>query len=102
MCWKRLNPLIFFRQRSRGKWPISFVLTVFYTASASAILFLATGFLYWMMARNMAEEDNHSLSDQIEVIRSILRERPNDTAALADRIQSEGAVRRFARYYPSG
>ena len=84
---------------ARGKWPISRVLTVFYTLSASAILFLASAFLYYVMDTSSEAEDRQSLADQVEVLRSILREKPEDTEALKMEIQFVGSAGRFAKYY---
>src|SRR5258707_14130239 len=83
----------------RGKWPISRVLTVFYTLSASAILLLASAFLYYVMDSSSEAEDQQSLADQVEVLRSTLREKPEDIEALRMEIQFAGAAGRFAKYY---
>jgi len=44
----------------RRKWPISRVLTVYYTLSASAILLLASAFLYYVMDSSSDAEDRQS------------------------------------------
>lgn len=82
-----------------GRWPISRVLTVFYTLSASIILLLATGFLYRVMEHNLEEEDVHALADEVEVLRFTLHDKPDDLGALKREVQSEGAARQFAKYY---
>ena len=86
-------------KRTRRKWPISRVLTVFYTLSASAILFLASAFLYYVMDSASEAEDRQSLADQVEILRLTLRESPDDPEALKREVQTEGAARRFAKYY---
>jgi two-component system, OmpR family, heavy metal sensor histidine kinase CusS len=83
----------------RRKWPISRVLTVFYTLSASVILFLASAFLYYVMDSASEAEDRQSLADQVEILRLTLRDSPNDPEALKREVQTEGAARRFAKYY---
>jgi len=83
----------------RRKWPISRTLTVFYTLSASAILLLASAFLYYVMESSSEAEDRQSLADQVETLRLTLRETPDDPEALKREVQSEGAARRFAKYY---
>jgi two-component system heavy metal sensor histidine kinase CusS len=99
MCWKHAKRLFSSTGRRRGRRSIRFVLTAFYTLSASTMLFLATGFLYRVTQRSMDRENDHSLADQIEVLRLILREKPSDAEVLESEIQSEGAARRFAKYY---
>ena len=75
------------------------MLTVFYTLSACAILFLASVIQYYMMARSSEAEDRQSLADQVEILRLTLRATPDDPEALKREVQSEGAARRFAKYY---
>ena len=84
---------------ARGTWPISRVVTVCNTLATCAILFLACAFLYWVMGRSLEEEDHHSLADQVETLRLTLKEKPGDPEALKMEVQSEGAARRFAKYY---
>jgi two-component system heavy metal sensor histidine kinase CusS len=83
----------------RNRWPISSVLTLFFTLSTSVILMLATGFLYQMMRHSLENDDVHDLADEAEILRSLLRDKPDDLEALKDEVQSEGAARRFAKYY---
>ena len=84
---------------AHGKWPISRVLTIHYTLSACIILFLASAFLYYVMDSSSEAEDRQSLADQMEILRLTLRETPDDPEALRREIQTEGAARRFAKYY---
>ncbi len=75
------------------------MLTLFYTLSACAILFLASAIQYYFMASSSESEDRQALADQVEILRFTLRETPDDPEALKREVQSEGAARRFARYY---
>jgi len=84
---------------ARRKWPISRVLTLYYTLSASAMLFLASAFLYYVMENASEAEDRQSLADQVEILRLTLRQSPDDVEALKREVQTEGAARRFAKYY---
>jgi two-component system heavy metal sensor histidine kinase CusS len=63
------------------------------------MLILAAGLLYWTLARNLTWEGQQFLADQIHVLRAIIRERPDDAAALVEELQWEGAMRQFAKYY---
>jgi two-component system heavy metal sensor histidine kinase CusS len=67
--------------------------------SASAILFVASAIQYYMMARGAEAEDRQALADQVEILRLTLRATPDDPEALRREVQSEGAARRFAKYY---
>ncbi len=94
-----MNNTVLPAKPARRKWPISRVLTVFYTLSASSILFLASAFLYYVMENASEAEDRQSLADQVEILRLTLRESPDDPEALKREVQTEGAARRFAKYY---
>src|SRR5258707_5941567 len=67
MSSKNVNSSSLPQKPAHGKWPISRVLTVFYTLSASAVLFLAAAFLYYAMNTSSEGEDRQSLADQVEV-----------------------------------
>ncbi|MEO5804733.1 MAG: heavy metal sensor histidine kinase [Verrucomicrobiota bacterium] len=82
-----------------SRWPISYVLTLFYALSAFIILFLATAFLYWGMDRELEVEKHQSLVDQLEVIRVIIKEKPAEIETLKMEVDLEGAARRFAKFY---
>ncbi len=63
------------------------------------MLALASGFLHWVLIRNLMQEDNQFLTDKIHVIRALLKRHPNDQAALQEEIQWEGETFRLTRYY---
>ena len=84
---------------ARRSWSITRRLTWLYTVSASGILVLSAGFLYWALASNLAREDNQFLTDEILEMRMMLRERPEDTRVLTAELQWEGAVRQFTKHY---
>lgn len=74
-------------------------LTLFYALSTFTLLFLAMGFLYWVLTNNLAREDSQFLMDKINVLRVLLRERPNDPGALQEEVQWEGSARQASKYY---
>jgi len=80
-------------------WSIVLRLTGWYTLSALVMLSLATAFLYWLLSTSLREEDNQFLADEIESLRALLRDRPDDQAALKEEVELEGAARRYGRYY---
>ena len=83
----------------RRTWSIARRLTVLYCLSAFVLLSLASGYLYWGLKNNLAEEDHELLGDMVNVIRSIMRERPDDANALREEVESESAARRYSKYY---
>ncbi len=99
MSLRSVTSLVPSPKSGRAKWPISRVLALFYTLSASAILFVASAIQYYLMARGAEAEDRQSLADQVETLRLTLRATPDDPEALRREVQSEGAARRFAKYY---
>jgi two-component system heavy metal sensor histidine kinase CusS len=74
-------------------------LTLWYTASAFALILVATAFLYWSLARNLAREDDEFLADQVLILRGLLRDRPDDVAAIRQEVEFESVVRRHAKLY---
>jgi len=87
------------RRLSPSSWSITTKLTILYALSAFAMLALASGFLHWVLIRNLMQEDNQFLTDKIHVIRALLKRHPNDQAALQEEIQWEGETFRLTRYY---
>jgi len=56
-------------------------------------------FLYWVLKSNLELDEKQFLADKINVLRAILRERPNSSEDLEEEVQSEVAAHRFAKYY---
>jgi two-component system heavy metal sensor histidine kinase CusS len=54
------------------------------------MLVLATGFLYWVLARDLDTINNEFLSNKIEILRAILREHPQNAEGLEE-VKSGGA-----------
>ncbi len=72
-------------------------LTVWYTASAFAIVLAASGFLYWALVDNLEREDADVLADQVEVLRILLREYPGDLRVLKQEVEVETVGRQNPR-----
>lgn len=55
----------------RGRRPLSIALrmTIWYALSAFTLIFLATGFLYWVLATNLVREDDRTLADSLDNLR---------------------------------
>jgi two-component system heavy metal sensor histidine kinase CusS len=80
-------------------WSLAFRLTIWYSVSAFVLILGATGFLYWALTTNLDREDDQFLLDRIGVLRTILREHPNDLAMLKSEIERESASRQYGQLY---
>ncbi|HKF94527.1 MAG TPA: two-component sensor histidine kinase, partial [Gammaproteobacteria bacterium] len=61
-----------------------------YTLSAIGMLILAALFLHFALVSSLAKEDHEFLADTIRVLRTILRERPENFAVLEHEVKWEG------------
>jgi two-component system, OmpR family, heavy metal sensor histidine kinase CusS len=86
------------RHPSRS-WSIVARLTILYTASAAAILCVASAFLYWVLRENLQAEDRDTVADKIAVLRNILEERSDNLDALKEEVQWESTARKYSVYY---
>jgi len=80
-------------------WSLAVRLTIWYSVSAFVLILGATIFLYWALTTNLDREDDQFLLDKIAVLRTILREKPNDFAALKSEIERESAARQYGQLY---
>ena len=87
------------RASTPRSWSLAVRLTIWYSVSAFVLILGATGFLYWALATNLDREDDQFLVDKIAVLRTILREKPNDLAALKSEVERESAARQYGQLY---
>jgi two-component system, OmpR family, heavy metal sensor histidine kinase CusS len=80
-------------------WSLATRLTVWYALSSFALFLVGSLVLYFALVRNLDEEDDLYLTDQIHVIRLLLRERPDDVEALNQEVDLEVGARRHAKIY---
>jgi two-component system heavy metal sensor histidine kinase CusS len=80
-------------------WTLAARLTLWYTASAFTVVLVATGYLYFALRGNLEREDMEFLADQIQILRILLREHPEDAAAIKQEVELESSVRQHARVY---
>lgn len=85
----------FARPRS---WSIAARLTLWYTATAFALVVVATAFLYWTVVDNMRDNDQRQLADKVQVLETLLRERAADPAALKE-VEWEWGAREYEQVY---
>src|SRR4051812_32751506 len=83
-------------------WSVALRLTVWYAAAGFALVLVATGYLYWALARNLDREDDQFLADKVAEVRRVLEERPGDRAALEQEVASTSAGGFFVRVVPDG
>src|ERR1700730_5977303 len=62
-------------------------LTVWYALSSFTLILLATGFLYWALARNLDREDDHFLVDQALPLVNLLRDKTTDRKAVRRQVE---------------
>lgn len=82
----------------RGFWSIAARLTAWYTATAFSLVLVATGLLYWTFVQNMRDNDQRRLADKVQVLRTLLRERGSNPAALKE-VEWEWAAREYEQVY---
>lgn len=80
-------------------WSIATRLTVLYTLSAFAILFLALSFLYLEVATDLQDQEDQTLVDEITTLRVIISEHPNEAEQLRTEVETESTARPFSKYY---
>jgi two-component system heavy metal sensor histidine kinase CusS len=96
MSWKpidRLAPV------SRLWKTLAFRLTAAYALAGLALISLATASLYLLTVTEMETGTRWFIADKLNVIRTLLRERPNDSEALEEEVELESAARRYERFY---
>ena len=62
-------------------------------------MLLATGSLYIVLQGELEKSTDLFLADKLHVLRTMLRERPNDEDALREEIELETAARRYQQFY---
>jgi two-component system heavy metal sensor histidine kinase CusS len=74
-------------------------LTTWYTAASLLLLTAATGLLYWALASELNRDGDLFFTDKVNVIRTILRDQPEDREALREEVQLESAARTYDQFY---
>ena len=82
----------------RGAYSITRRLMVFNILAAVIILLTTVGYLYYGLVLSLEQEDRLYLTKKIEVVRSVLREHPHDSAAVQREIELQGDVQ-FTRFF---
>jgi two-component system, OmpR family, heavy metal sensor histidine kinase CusS len=78
---------------------LAFRLTAAYSLVGLALVLLATASLYVVLRSELDKSTEQFLADKLHVLRTILRERPDDQDALREEIELESAARRYQQFY---
>src|SRR3989442_1082360 len=81
----------------RKAWTLAARLSAWYAGSAFLLLSVATGFLYWVLLANLEREDDEYLAEKINVVRTLLRDNPENAAVLVWEVEGEAAASPFVR-----
>jgi two-component system heavy metal sensor histidine kinase CusS len=96
MCWKLTRSLT---PRSRLWRTLAFRLTAGYALAGLVLVILATASLYLVLVSELEKSTELFLGDKLHVLRTMLRERPDDTDALREEVELETAARRYEHFY---
>lgn len=78
---------------------LAFRLTAAYASAGLLLVLLATFSLYLMLVSELNKSTELFLKDKVNVLRTMLRERPDDTDGLREEIELESAARRYEQFY---
>jgi len=78
---------------------LAFRLAAGYALAGLTLVFLATVSLYLVLRSELEKSTDLFLADKLHVLRTMLRERPDDWDALREEIELESAARRYQQFY---
>jgi two-component system, OmpR family, heavy metal sensor histidine kinase CusS len=78
---------------------LAFRLTAGYALAGLVLVILATASLYLVLLSELEKSTELFLGDKLHVLRTMLRERPDDTDALREEVELESAARRYEHFY---
>ncbi len=78
---------------------LAFRLTAGYALAGLCLVFLATASLYFVLRSELEKSTDLFLADKLHVVRTLLRERPDDWDGLREEIELESAARRYQQFY---
>jgi two-component system, OmpR family, heavy metal sensor histidine kinase CusS len=96
MSW---NPTISVVPASRFWGTLAFRLTAAYALAGLSLIFLASASLYLVLRAELEKSTDLFLADKLHVLRTMLRERPDDWDALREEIELESAAREYEQFY---
>jgi two-component system heavy metal sensor histidine kinase CusS len=96
MFWNPANSL---PSVSRLWGTLAFRLTAGYAVAGLFLVFFATASLYLVLVSELEKSTDLFLADKVHVLRTMLRERPDDWDALREEVELESAARRYEQFY---
>jgi two-component system, OmpR family, heavy metal sensor histidine kinase CusS len=88
-----------FGRASRFWGTLAFRLTAWYVLAGLALVVFTTASLYFVLLAELEKSTDLFLADKIHVLRTMLRERPDDWDGLREEIELESAARRYQQFY---
>ncbi len=83
-----------------GIWrTLAFRLTAAYASAGLILVLLATLGLYLVLVAELNKSTELFLKDKVNVLRTMLRERPEDEDGLREEVELESAARRYEQFY---
>jgi two-component system, OmpR family, heavy metal sensor histidine kinase CusS len=83
----------------RPRRTLAFRLSAAYSLVGLLLVILATASLYIVLRTELDRSTELFLADKLHVLRTMLRERPDDEDALHEEIELESAARRYQQFY---
>src|SRR5580693_1149465 len=96
MSW---NPTTSLAPVSRLWGTLAFRLSAGYALAGLFLVFLATASLYLFLVSELEKSTDLFLADKVNVLRTMLRERPDDWDALREEVELESAARQYEQFY---
>jgi two-component system heavy metal sensor histidine kinase CusS len=78
---------------------LAFQLTAGYALAGLLMVLFSTASLYFVLVAELERSTDLFLADKLNVIRTMLRERPDDLDALREEVELESAARRYEQFY---
>ena len=78
---------------------LAFRLTAGYASAGLLLVFLATLCLYLVLVSELNKSTELFLKDKVNVLRTMMRERPDDEDGLHEEVELESASRRYEQFY---
>jgi two-component system heavy metal sensor histidine kinase CusS len=78
---------------------LAFRLTAGYALAGLFLVFFSIASLYLVLVSELEKSTDLFLADKVHVLRTMLRERPDDQDALREEVELESAARRYEQFY---
>ena len=88
-----------FGEASRLWSTLAFRLTAWYVLAGLALVVFTTASLYFLLVAELQKSSDLFLADKMNVLRTMLRERPDDWDGLREEVELESAARRYQHFY---